>query len=174
MSSDLNEDNLTEPTSDRPLSDYERRMMRRTRICIYIIIVGLVNFLAYTIGYMQLGGDAMNGYVRQVVTPDKIHHLHYFLVAKGIPYEVGRSVWIYSAVHSISVWVTVGAVLLAMLTLAKDRIVSSMRTSIVRGRTLITIVATVVTLMSLSITTWFLLHMIQQLGNPTPLRIVAP
>jgi hypothetical protein len=62
--------------------------------------------------------------------------------------------------------VTVGAVLLAMLTLAKDRIVSSMRTSIVRGRTLITIVATVVTLMSLSITAWFLIYMLQQLTIP--------
>lgn len=172
MSSDLNEDNLTELSADRPLSDYERTMMRRTRICIYIIIIGLINFLAYTIAYMNLGGDAMNGYVRQVVTSDRVHHLHYFLVSKGLPCEVNRSVWVYSAIHSISVWVTVGAVLLAMLTLAKDRIVSSMRTSIVRGRTLITIVATMVTLMSLSITTWFLIYMIQQLQNP--LRIAAP
>jgi hypothetical protein len=172
MSSDLNEDTLGEATSDRPLSDYERRMIRRTRICIYIIVIGLINFLAYTIGYMFLGGDAMNGYVRQVVAPDKVHHLHYFLVAKGMAYEVNRSIWVYSAVHSISIWVTVGAVLMAMLTLAKDRIVSSMRTSIVRGRTLITIVATVVTLMSLSITAWFLIYMIQQLTLPA--RMAAP
>lgn len=172
MSSDLNEDTLGELTNDRPLSDYERKMIRRTRICIYIIVIGLINFLAYTVGYIFLDGDAMNGYVRQVVTPDKVHRLHYFLVAKGMAYEVNRSTWVYSAVHSISIWVTVGAVLLAMLTLAKDRIVSSMRTSIVRGRTLITIVATVVTLMSLSITAWFLIYMIQQLTVPA--RMAAP
>lgn len=138
-------------------------MDRRTRICIWIIVLGLLNFLAYTIMYMSLGGDAMNGHVaREARNP----HLHYYLGAKGEQVEVGRTTWFYSAIHSISIWLTVGAVLLAMLTLAKDRIVSSMRSAILHGRTFITILATVVTMISLITTTWFVLLMIHDLRSP--------
>ena len=138
-------------------------MDRRTKVCILIIVIGLGNFLAYTIMYMFLGGDAMNGYVHVDPADGARHH---YLVAKGVPFEVSGPVWVYSAVHSISIWVTVGAVLLAMLTLAKDRIVSSMHESVVGGRTFITILATVVALISVSITLWFLLYMIHQLTWP--------
>ena len=120
-------------------------MDRRTKICIWIIILGLANFLAYTVVYMSVGGDAMNGYIRAETTDD-LTVLHYYLVAKGEPIEVSRGVWIYSAVHSISIWITMGAVLLSMLTLAKDRIVSSMHSTIVRGRAMITILATIITM----------------------------
>ena len=141
-------------------------MDRRTRICILIIVLGLTNFLAYAVVYMSVDGDAMNGCVRaDVVDGQKV--LHYYLVKHGQPVEVSRATWIYSAVHSISIWITVGAVLLSMLTLAKDRIISSMRSSIVRGRTFITILATVVTLISLAVTMWFLLYMIRQLARPS-------
>ena len=140
-------------------------MDRRTRICILIIVIGLANFLAYAVVYMSVGGDAMNGFVR-ALTADGRTDLHYYLVRHGEDFEVSRGVWIYSAVHSISIWVTVGAVLLSMLTLARDRIISSMRSGIVRGRTFITILATVVTLISVVITIWFLLHMIRQLTAP--------
>ena len=143
-------------------------MDRRTRICLLIIVLGLTNFLAYAVVYISIDGDAMNGYVRyDMVDGRKV--LHYYLVKHGISDEVSRDVWIYSAVHSISIWITVGAVLLSMLTLAKDRIISSMRSSIVRGRTFITILATVVTLISLAVTIWFLLYMIRHLVNPAPL-----
>ena len=140
-------------------------MDRRTRICLLIIVIGLVNFLAYAVVYMSIDGDAMNGCVRsEVVGGHKV--LHYYLVKHGDPVEVSRTTWIYSAVHSISIWITVGAVLLSMLTLAKDRIISSMHSSIVRGRTFITILATVVALISLAVTMWFLLYMIRQLAEP--------
>lgn len=142
---------------------------RRTKICLWIIVIGLLNFLAYTLVYLDLGGDAMNGYAEH----NRLTHVtHYFLLSKGINLmEVSRGVWIYSAIHAISIWITVGAVLLSMLTLAKDSIVSSMRSSIVRGRTLITILATIVVLISVSVTVWFLIHMIQQLASP---RVVPP
>ena len=141
-------------------------MDRRTKICIWIIIIGLTNFLAYTVMYMSVEGDAMNGCVRAEVV-DGCKVLHYYLVKHGTDVvEVSRGTWIYSAVHSISIWITVGAVLLSMLTLAKDRIISSMRSSIVRGRTFITILATVVTLISLAVTMWFLIYMIRQLTDP--------
>jgi len=138
---------------------------RKTQISIWIIVLGLANFLAYTVVYMSLGGDAMNGRVWAEPTPAG-RQLHYDLGAKGQRREVSRGVWIYSAVHSISIWITVGAVLLAMLTLAKERIVSSMRSSILRGRTFITILATVVTMISVVITLWFLIYMITQLSHP--------
>ncbi len=139
---------------------------RRTKICIWIIIIGLANFLAYAVVWVSLDGDAMNGYVwYELADGHKI--LHYYLVKHGTSVvEVSRTTWIYSAVHSISIWITVGAVLLSMLTLAKDRIISSMHSSIVRGRTFITILATVVTLISLAVTMWFLLYMIRQLADP--------
>ncbi len=140
-------------------------MDRRTKICIWIIIIGLVNFLAYAVVYMSVDGDAMNGCIRSKVV-DGREVPFYYLVKHGDPVEVSRATWIYSAIHSISIWITVGAVLLSMLTLAKDRIISSMHSSIVRGRTFITILATVVTLISLAVTMWFLLYMIRQLAHP--------
>ena len=38
-------------------------MTRRVRnlVCIWIMVLGLVNFVAYTVVYLYLGGDAMNG-----------------------------------------------------------------------------------------------------------------
>ncbi len=128
-------------------------------------MLGLANFLAYTVVYMSLGGDAMNGRVWAQPTPAG-RLLHYDLGAKGQHREVSRGVWIYSAVHSISIWITFGAVLLAMLTLAKERIISSMRSSILRGRTFITILATVVTMIAVVVTLWFLIYMITQLAHP--------
>jgi heme/copper-type cytochrome/quinol oxidase subunit 2 len=82
-------------------------------------------------------------------------------------------VYIYSGVHSVTIWVTVGAVMLAMLTLAKERIVSSMRTTIVRGRTLITILATIITLTVTVITLWFVLQFARRFTGP-PTATTAP
>ena len=138
-------------------------MTRRTKVCIWIIIIGLVNFLAYTVVYDFIGGEAVNGDVRAETLAGGGRALRYYLVDSGRETRVGRGVWIYSAVHSISIWITVGAVLLGMLTLAKDRIVSSMRSSIVRGRTFITILATIVTLISVILTVRFALRTIQKL-----------
>jgi hypothetical protein len=142
---------------------------RKTRICIWVIVLGLGNFLAYTVVYTSLGGDAMNGYVQI----DSGGARQYYLGAKGAARPVSDGWWIYSAVHSISIWITVGAVLLAMLTLAKERIVSSMHSSIVRGRTLITVLATIVTLISVLVTGWFLIHMVRQLANPESVAAIS-
>ncbi len=142
-------------------------MDRRTRICLWIIVLGLGNFLLYTILYLFIGGDAINGWVRaEPPGPDGVAPLHYYLGQGGHFIEVGRAVWIYSALHSISVWLTVGAVLLAMLTLAKDRIITALRPSLLRGRTVITILATVITLIVGVFTVWFTLHMIRHLYFP--------
>ena len=38
-------------------------MDRKSRICVWIIIAGLVNFLAFLAMYIIIGGDAPNGEV---------------------------------------------------------------------------------------------------------------
>ena len=149
-------------------------MSRRTKVCIWVIILGLANFLAYTVVYDFIGGEAVNGDVRAEAVAEGPAALHYYLVDSGRETQVGRGVWMYSAVHSISIWITMGAVLLAMLTLAKDRIVSSMRSSIVRGRTFITILATVVTLISVLLTVRFALRTIEKLLDANAALGAAP
>lgn len=134
----------------------------RTRICIWVILVGLANFMVFTLLYVFIGGEAVNGHVYQLADGTLRHELQTGKV-------VSRAVFIYSGIHSILIWPTVGAILLAMLTLAKDRIVSSMRSSIVRGRTMITILATVITMIVLVMMLWFILHFANRLTFPRPL-----
>lgn len=133
-------------------------MDRRTKICLWIILIGLGNFLAYVILYCFFWGEAVNGWV-------EVHEgeLRYFLQSRQ---EVSRAVFIYSGIHSISIAPTVGAIMLAMLTLAKDRIASSMRSTIVRGRTMITILATVISMIVVVWTIWFILQFTRQLTHP--------
>ena len=137
-----------------------RNADRRTRTCIWIILLGLVNFLAYVILYWFLWGEAVNGHVVQ-----EGDHLRYYLQSGQ---EVSRGVFLYSGIHSISIAPTVGAIMLAMLTLAKDRVISSMRRTIVRGRTLITILATIITMIVVVWTIWFILQFSQRLAHPRP------
>jgi hypothetical protein len=133
-------------------------MDRRTRICIWVIILGLLNFLAYTVLYVFINGEAVNGRVDV-----QAGVRHYYLQSGS---EVSRGVFLYSGVHSISIWVTVAAVMLAMLTLAKDRIISSMHSTVVRGRTFITILATVITLTTAVATVYFILIFARTLTQP--------
>ena len=132
-------------------------MDRRTRICIWIIFLGLGNFLAYVILYWFFWGEAVNGHV-------EIHgdQVRYFLQSGQ---EVSRGVFLYSGIHSISIAPTVGAIMLAMLTLAKERVISSMRATIVRGRTMITILATIITMIVVVWTIWFVLQFLSNLGG---------
>ena len=113
-------------------SERSHAMTRRTAICIWVIIVGLVNFVGFTVGYVALRGEAMNGRV-EVERVDGHRRRHHYL-SQDRQLEVSRGVWIYSAIHCVSIPLTMGAVMLAMLTLAKDRIVSSMRSAIIHGR----------------------------------------
>ncbi len=136
----------------------DRHMDRRTRICIGIILVGLANFIAYVILYWFFWGEAVNGRVEKLSDGT----LRYFLQS-GV--EVSRGVFIYSGVHSISIAPTVGAIMLAMLTLAKERIASSMRSAIVRGRTMITILATVISMIVVVWTAWFILQFCRKLAG---------
>ncbi len=142
-------------------------MDRKTKICIWIILIGLANFLAYTIGYMFIGGEAATGHLHRLANGQIA-----YVLASG--QEVPRGLYIYSGIHSISVWVTFGAVMLAMLTLAKDRIVSSMLQTIVRGRTFITILATIIAFTAIIITIWFVLKFSQSLACPESIAAQSP
>ena len=124
-------------------------------------MIGLANFLAYTVIYMYIEGEAVNGRVYQTADGEMIYELQSRV-------EVPLWQYIYSGVHSISIWVTVAAVMLAMLTLAKERIVSSMRSTIVRGRTFITILATIITFTTVVISIWFALQFHRRLAHPEP------
>ncbi|MHC4983956.1 MAG: hypothetical protein ACYTF6_12425, partial [Planctomycetota bacterium] len=115
-------------------------MNRRTKICLWVIVIGLANFLLYVIGYVYFYGEAIHGRI-VVENGRKL----YFLQSDR---EVSRAAFIYSGVHSISIWPTVMAVMLAMLTLAKDRITASMQSAVARGRLLITVFAVVIGLTS--------------------------
>jgi hypothetical protein len=137
-------------------------MDRKTTICIWIIIIGLLNFLIFTVIYAHLGGEAING---QLVEYDGI--THYQLTGGR---EVDAWVFWYSGLHSLSIWITMGAVMLAMLTLAKDRVIDAMHSTVVHGRTFLTILATVITTVVILITIWVSLKFARKLHNPVPGR----
>jgi hypothetical protein len=145
-------------------------MDRRTRICIWIILIGLGNFLAYSIVYMFIGGEAVSGAARD----DGGRRVYCLRGPSQEDVPVSRGVYVYSGVHSITIWVTVGAVLLAMLTLARERIVSSMRSAIVRGRTLMTILATVITLTTAVLTIWFTLQFARRFAGERREPVAPP
>lgn len=136
-------------------------------------MIGLANFLIYTIIYMFIAGEAVNGHLETVRSSGEIR----YILQSG--HQVSRGVYLYSGIHSISIWITVAAVMLAMLTLAKERIVSAMHSAIVRGRTFITILATVIALTTIIITIWFILQFVRNFADPRPImpapaQVTAP
>ncbi len=147
-------------------SERDNPMEFRTKVCIWTILAGLLNFLAYVMLYWFFGGEAVNGHVEQTG-----HHLRYFLQSGQ---EVSRAAFIYSGIHSISIAPTVGAVMLAMLTLARDRVIGSMRRTIVRGRTMLTILAAIITLIVIVWTVWFILQFTNRLNHPRPAATTVP
>ncbi|MCH8964605.1 MAG: hypothetical protein IIB58_06560 [Planctomycetes bacterium] len=120
-------------------------MPRRTRnkILIAIIGAGLLNFLAYTIIYAMIGGDAKNGGIDEGQCFLRGHFLR--LGIEGHATQVSRPMWIYSYVHSISIWPTIGAVLCCMLLLARPHIIATMQEdSLIRGQSFVTAAMTII------------------------------
>ena len=142
--------------TDEPVED--TGLDRRTRICIWIILIGLANFLAYTILYACFWGEAVNGQVRIIAGQRR-----YFLQSGK---EVAHWVFIYSGIHSISIWPTVGAIMLAMLTLAKDRIIASAYSTARRGRAMITLLAVVIAVIACILTFLFARDFVHCLRHP--------
>jgi len=163
-------------TNDILEDDLPEGADRKTRVAIVLILLGLLNFLLFTVIYILIGGESINGRVRR--GPEG--QVHYYLKSwtpstvaapdgTELPGpECSRGVFVYSAVHSISVWPTVGMVMLAMLALAKDRVVSAMHSTIVRGRTFITILATIIVLMVVLVAIVFVGKFIHLVSTPEP------
>jgi hypothetical protein len=137
-------------------------MDKRTRICLWIILIGLANFLAYTMMYALIGGEAVNGVVQETPDGELIYRLQ-----SGM--EVSRGVFLYSGIHSISIWPTAMAVLLAMLTLAKDRIIDSMQKGIVRGRSVCTLLAVLIAISMAGLSFLFIRQFVTHFEQPTVL-----
>ncbi len=141
----------------------------RSKICIWIIVLGLANFVAYSVVYMFLGGEALSGVIKHDASGKPSFYLKSPRPSdNGSSYDVptSRGVFIYSGIHSLSIWLTMAAVMLAMLTMAKERIVSDMRMAIVRGRTLITILATLIVFITLILMVWYGLQFASRFSPP--------
>jgi len=138
---------------------------KRNRICIWLIIIGLSNFLLFAVVYALIGGDAQNGGIRENGTfYVRGHHIHRI---GGYEREVPQWVWIYSYIHSISIWPSIAAVLLAMLVLARPHIMATYQSTDGRGATrgavLVTVMATVIIFATSVIMLWFVVAFISEL-----------
>lgn len=148
-------------------------MQRRTRnrICIWVIFGGLLNFLVYTVVYASVGGDAKNGGNGVFVdadgeTREGFYISGHFIHGKGRSKGVPRWLWIYSYLHSISLWPTQGAIVICMLILARPHIIATMRESnLIRGPTFITMVITLTAVLCSAMTIWFTIHFVQDLSS---------
>ena len=70
------------------------------------VVITSVNFFAFIVGSLYLGGDALNGFIKAS---------HYFVCAHGSCDEVSRSVWQYSYWHAVT---ASGGILLVFAELA--------------------------------------------------------
>ncbi len=129
----------------------------RVRICVWLMVLGLGNFLLYTIGYAIIGGDAHNGTIEDGKYYVMGHFVH---TPGGVKDDVPRWVWYYSYLHSISIWPSIAAVLLAMLTLARPHIMATYKRGIVRGATLVTVMSTLIVFVTMIIMLTFIVHFV--------------
>lgn len=131
---------------------------------LWIIALGLANFVVYTMSYGYLGGDAPNGMFR-----DGEYFLrgHFIWGRSGMLSDsVPRSVWLYSYLHSISIWPTIAAVLVSMLILSRPHIIATMRSDTpVRGNTFVAICITVIVLVTSAWTLFFVMDFIKALSD---------
>jgi hypothetical protein len=149
---------MTESQNDNSVMDL------RTKICIAVILVGLANFLAYTISYSILYGEAINGSVK---LDEKTGDVVYMLQSDK---QVSRGQFLYSGIHSITIWPTVMAIMLSLLTLAKDRISDTMHSTVVRGRSLCTILAVLIAISTAGMTFLFVRQFTSHLEEAEQLR----
>lgn len=135
----------------------------RTKLCIVLILGGLANFLSYAVVYAYIKGDAANGYIdsegRYFVRG------HFIWGPEGQKQEVSRWVWIYSYAHSITIWPTVACTLLPMLVLARPLILAAFPEGMVRGSTLVGIIATVIVIATGLLTAFFTIDFVRTLTH---------
>ena len=66
-------------------------------LCVAAFLVGIANFFWFFLESISIGGDALNGYVRDG---------HYFVASHGSSTEVSAATWNWSRAHALSVFVT--------------------------------------------------------------------
>jgi hypothetical protein len=148
-------------------------LQRRTRnhICIWIIFLGLANFFGYTVVYAQLGGDAKNGGKQRVMTDageEVVYYVrgHFIRGTSGQRTDVPRWLWIYSYIHSITLWPTQGVMMISMLILARPHIIATMRESTwIRGPAIIAVAMTLIGVLYSAMTIWFTIHLVSDLRS---------
>ncbi len=139
--------------------------LKRNRICVRLIIIGLSNFIVYAIFYAIIGGDAPNGYIKNAAG-HSVYYVRGHFVHPSIGYEqdVTKWVWLYSYIHSISIWPSIAAVLLAMLVLARPHIMATYTNGIIHGATLVTVLATVIVVVTSASMVWFIKDLVLTLA----------
>jgi len=125
-----------------------------------VITLGVANFVAYTVSYWYVGGDAHNGEIRDGVYYVRGHFLH---GAAGAEQPVSRGLWIYSYIHSISIWPSIALVLISNMILARPHIIATMKDGMISGPTFVTVVITLLTFLTLVATLVFTLQFINEL-----------
>lgn len=133
------------------------------------MLIGGLNFLAYTIAYAVLGGDAHNG-ERRLIAPDEggprvafFVRGHFIRDPQGMEREVSRGVWMYSYIHSITVFITSAAMIISMLVLARPHILATMRDGWFSGQTFVTAFGVIVVLIAATAVILFTYDMLAQL-----------
>src|SRR5262245_32413191 len=145
--------------------------IRRNRICLRIIMIGLLNFLLYTVCYAALGGDAHHGGIRSVVAADGTTREAYFVRGHFIRDPAGKErevhgwLWIYSYLHSMSVFATSAAMLISMLVLARPHIIATMRGGWISGQAFIIVFGTIFVLVTSAAIFIFAWDFVDQLNS---------
>ena len=73
------------------------KLETKKALCGLLIVIGILNFLAFGIAAASLGGDAING---------RSGNGHYYFSSHGKLTEVSEAVYNYSRIHVYSVWIT--------------------------------------------------------------------
>ena len=134
----------------------------RNKLLVWVIFLGLLNFAVYTFFYWYFQGDAGNGFIRDGEYFLRGHFIH---TADGRPSAVSRGVWIYSFIHSISIWPTIGVVLISMFILARPHIIATIKSdALISGRTFVNLCMSLVALVTLFSTIVFVVNLIQALS----------
>ncbi|MCG3138969.1 MAG: hypothetical protein HJJLKODD_02841 [Phycisphaerae bacterium] len=131
----------------------------RNKILIWLIGLGLLNCLLFTVVYAYIGGDALNG---KVVDSRFYVRGHFLRDAGGQATEVSQAVWIYSFVHAISIWPTIGGVLCSMLVLARPHIIATMQEEmVIRGGSFVSAAMTLILIVTGASTVHFVIDFIR-------------
>lgn len=135
----------------------------RGRLCKRLALLCLLNLAAYTVAYAWVGGDAWNGGIDDGAYYVGGHFLH---SVEGSRTPVTRGVWMYSYLHSITVFPSLGALLLAVLALARPHIVATFREGAISGGTVVAILGAIVVLLTALATIMFTADFIRAILGP--------